>query len=213
MQKLNIDKWDRKSQFNFFKDYENPFYNICTEVNITRLLKYTEDKHIPFSIASLFISLKVVNEYDPFRYRIRNDDVMIYDCIHGGQTVLNPDKTFSFCYFEYYDDFNRFKKNAQFVLEKHRENKGKLDPRTDQDDLIHYSTLPWIKFTSISHARKFSRRDSIPKIVFGKYFKVGDTFKMPFSIEVHHALIDGYHVAKYLEQFQDYLHSPDLILA
>ena len=88
-----------------------------------------------------------------------------------------------------------------------------LDPRTGRYDLIHYSTLPWIKFTSISHARKISRMDSIPQMVFGKYFKDGATSKMPFSIEVHHALIDGYHVAKYHEKFQDYLQYPDSILA
>jgi len=55
--------------------------------------------------------------------------------------------------------------------------------------------------------------DSIPQMVFGKYFKDGATSKMPFSIEVHHALIDGYHVAKYHEKFQDYLQYPDSILA
>uniref|UniRef100_UPI0038F5DD0E CatA-like O-acetyltransferase n=1 Tax=Streptomyces galilaeus TaxID=33899 RepID=UPI0038F5DD0E len=67
-------------------------------------------------------------------------------------------------------------------------------------DLLHISVLPWLDFMSFSHA--FSQADNfgIPKLVFGKFN--AKTGTMPFSIDVHHALMDGLHVAKFIEHLQ-----------
>jgi chloramphenicol O-acetyltransferase type A len=35
---------------------------------------------------------------------------------------------------------------------------------------------------------------------------------MPLSIEVHHALMDGLHVAKFVKQLQGYFNEPELNL-
>jgi chloramphenicol O-acetyltransferase type A len=59
---------------------------------------------------------------------------------------------------------------------------------------------------------KFNQEDSIPKLVFGKYHHLNDTVKMPISIEAHHALMDGIHVAKYLDLFQDSMNNSERIL-
>ena len=44
-----------------------------------------------------------------------------------------------------------------------------MDPQNFRDDLIYYSTVPWISFSSVSHPRKLNQEESIPKLVFGKY--------------------------------------------
>jgi chloramphenicol O-acetyltransferase type A len=33
---------------------------------------------------------------------------------------------------------------------------------------IHFSAIPWLNFTSLSHARSYTFPDSSPKISFGK---------------------------------------------
>ena len=65
--------------------------------------------------------------------------------------------------------------------------------------------MPWIKFTSVSHARSFSHADSVPKISFGKMTEVAGKKLMPLSIHVHHALMDGYHVGQHIDLFQELL--------
>ncbi|MDN3724202.1 CatA-like O-acetyltransferase [Aequorivita sp. SDUM287046] len=67
---------------------------------------------------------------------------------------------------------------------------------------IHFSAIPWIDFTSISHARSFSHPDSCPKISFGKMTETNGRKSMPISIHGHHALMDGYHVGQFIDQFQ-----------
>lgn len=212
MRFLDLDTWNRKEQYDFFRSFDNPYYNICVNVDVTRLLDHIKNHEMSFSLTSLYLSLKAANDHEFMRYRIHGDQVIIHDVIHAGQTILNEDKTFSFCYFEHKSSYSEFEYNAKTVLEEHRANPGKLNPAINEDDLIHYSSVPWISFNSISHARKFDQGISIPKIVFGKYFKEPGNVKMPFSVEVHHALVDGYHVGEYLNYFQKLLNDPETYL-
>ena len=74
-------------------------------------------------------------------------------------------------------------------------------------DLIYYSVIPWVSFTSFKHANSGDNRQTVPRMVFGKMFEDGSRRLMPFSVEVHHALMDGYHVGRYFKLFQEKLDS------
>jgi chloramphenicol O-acetyltransferase type A len=80
-------------------------------------------------------------------------------------------------------------------------------PRTTSNNLIRYSVLPWIDFTSLSHARAFSRPDSCPRITFGKMTEHDGKRSMPLSIHVNHALIDGRDLGQYLELLQELMNA------
>ncbi len=75
--------------------------------------------------------------------------------------------------------------------------------------MIRYSVLPWFDFTSVSHARDFPRGDSAPLITFGKITEAVSRRTMPVSIHAHHALVDGLHVAQFVEKFQQALDAPE----
>lgn len=206
--KLDITTWNRKSQFEFFRDYDNPYFNICSEVNVQKLYDYAEKNNLSFFITSLYLSLKAANEIDEFRCRILDNDVVVYDSVNAGSTVLNNDDTFSFCYFDYLPDLQKFHDIASKLIKESAGESAELDPRKNELNMIHYSIIPWISFTSISHPRNFNTGDSIPKIVFGKYSRKDKSLVMPVSIEVHHSLMDGLHVGRYLELLQELYNNP-----
>lgn len=206
---LDLNSWNRKAQFAFFRTYEQPFFNICAPVDVTRLLAFVKERRGSFFRTSLFLSTKATNAIESFRYRIRESGVVVHDKVHPGSTILNDDETFGFCYFDFREPFSEFDRHVEEVLRRYRSREGELDPRDDRDDLIHYSIIPWIAFTSFKHARKTGREDSIPKIVFGKYFASGEYMRMPVSVEVHHALMDGIHVGKYFHLLQSYFDEPE----
>lgn len=205
---LDIENWSRRQQFEFFKNFDNPFFNICTNLDVTPLLDFTHKKSLSFFITYHFLSMKVANEVEPFRYRLRNERVLVHDRIHAGTTLLLADESFTFIYFDYDKDFHAFHTRARATVERARAGAARLDERADSDDLIHHSVIPWITFTSISHARNWGRLDSVPKIAFGKYREDGDRIKMPVSVEVHHALMDGLHVGRYFEKLEGYFSNP-----
>ena len=80
-----------------------------------------------------------------------------------------------------------------------------LLPAVSSENVIHFSAIPWLDFTSISHARSFSHPDSCPKISFGKMTENNAVKEIPVSIHGHHALMDGYHAGLFIDKFQDLL--------
>ena len=136
----------------------------------------------------------------------------MHELIDGGSTVLNEDETFSFSYFDYDPNFKKFEEKATKELERIAGQEKSVNPADERDDLIHYSMIPWISFTSFAHACISGKEDSVPKIVFGKYTEQNELIKMPVSVEVHHSLMDGIHGGKFFELFQVYLNSPEMYL-
>ena len=72
----------------------------------------------------------------------------------------------------------------------------------------HFNVLPWVDFTSMTHARDVNFRDSVPKMAFGKLVQQGEQWRMPLSIEVHHGLMDGLHVGQFIQVLQAMFDNP-----
>jgi chloramphenicol O-acetyltransferase type A len=200
--RLDLEAWPRRAHYELFRAYDNPWFNLCADVDVTALRAWSRTGGPSFFAASLWCSLAAANEVEEFRYRIRGDGVVIHPVIHGGSTVLLPDGTFRFAYYDFDADLDRFAEHVAAVLKRVKLESGPLDPQDERDDLIHYSVIPWVTFTSFSHARRGGTDDAIPKIVFGKHRDVDGRRWMPVSVEVHHALVDGLHVGKFYEAFQ-----------
>ena len=209
---LDLDGWGRRHHFEFFRHYDQPFFGICADVDVTKLYETRRAPDPPsFFVAALYSSLKAANDIEEFRYRLRKDRVLIHDVIHGGSTVLRDDETFGFAYFDFDPDFSVFASGAGRILKEAQGSSGELDEQAERDDLIHYSVIPWVTFTAFSHAWRRKPDDSVPKIVFGKHFDGGGRRKMPVSVEVHHALMDGLHTGRFFDRFQNYLDDADAL--
>jgi len=198
---VNLEEWNRKDTYLFFKDYEDPFFNLCTEVDVNQLYNFCKRESLSFFLTSLHCSIVTANQIREFRIRKKDDQLVEYDSIFPGATVSHDDGTFSFCYFDYYKNLSEFIEQGKLKMEEEKASKS-FDGRKEALDLIHYSVTPWVAFTSIKHARHNYQKDTVPKIVFGKLVEKEGRKKMPISIAVNHSIMDGYHVGLYLEQFQ-----------
>ena len=198
---FDIDNWNRKEIYNLYKDYDDPFFNISTYIEISSLYKFCKNQNHSFNLSLLYLSTETTNELMEFRLRIVNGVLVLFTEIHCGSTILHEDNSFSFGYFKRRKDLNEFEKEGRAVIDAQLKNKV-FDPKNDFHDIIHHSVIPWTSFTSIKHARKISIGDTIPKIVFGKFFTDDKKLKLPVSVEVHHALMDGYHVGQYFSIIQ-----------
>jgi chloramphenicol O-acetyltransferase type A len=200
-QKLNIDTWARKEHFNFFKNFEEPFYGVVVNIDCTEAYRSAKANGLSFFWYYMHKSLTAVNTLEPFKYRIYGEEVFLYDQINAGPTIGRANGTFGFSYVYYHPSFDEFIIGANKEVERVQSTTTPFAENLN-DDIVHYSALPWIDFTSLSHARSFSFQDSCPKISFGKMTENGDKLTMPVSIHVHHALIDGFHVGQYVDLFQ-----------
>ncbi len=203
---IDLDNWNRKEHFLFFSKFEEPFFGVTVKVNCTNAYKKSKEKDISFFLYYLYRALKAANEVENFRYRIIENQVYEYATINASPTINRPDGTFGFAYMEYFEDEKQFYEKALQEIENVKSTNSLL-PAVSGENVIHFSAIPWLDFTSISHARSFSNPDSCPKISFGKMTENNGVKEMPVSIHGHHALMDGYHVGLFIDKFQDLLNN------
>jgi chloramphenicol O-acetyltransferase type A len=210
MRYLDINSWPRKKHFEVFNQFDNPHTNLCANVDISAFYPWVKDISCSFAVATLYLLARVANSIPEFRYRIRDERVIIHDIVHPSMTILLEDETFSFCTIEYAQDFQHFRMIADEKIAWVKENPF-LEDEPGQDDLLFMTSIPWVSFTSMMHPTHLNPVDSVPRIAWGKFFPEGDRIKMPLSVQVHHALMDGLHVGKFFQQAQEIFEQPQKI--
>ncbi|MBY0485584.1 MAG: chloramphenicol acetyltransferase [Flavobacteriaceae bacterium] len=205
-QKLNLETWNRKEHFLFFKQMEEPFFGITVTIDCTNAYAKSKELGVSFFTYYLHKTLVAVNKIEPFRYRILENEIYIFDRIDASATILRDDKTFGFSQIEFAEDILQFAENTKNEIARIQTTTGLLT-REFSENLIHFSALPWINFTSFSHARSFTFPDSCPKISFGKMIDENDKKTMSMSVHVHHGLMDGYHLGEYVNLFQEVINT------
>ncbi|WP_417939060.1 CatA-like O-acetyltransferase [Flavobacterium sp. RS13.1] len=201
---LDLKNWNRKEHFEHFSKMEEPFFGVTVEIDCTKAYQTAKNLKTSFFIFYLHKTLVAVNSVENFKYRIAENQIYINERIDASATIGRKDDTFGFSLMEYNADYKIFEKNAQAEIDRIQNTTGLFTRSFDDDNLIHFSAIPWLNFTSISHARSYSYPDSCPKISFGKMM-TSETGKktMAMSVNVHHGLIDGLHVGKFVELFQE----------
>ena len=202
-----MNTWKRKEHFEFFYRMDYPQYNICMNLDITNFLKFVKKNNISFYYAFIFAATYVVNNNIDFRYRIKDGKVVLHDLIHPSFTDMTKnDELFKMVTVEMKNNIIEFSEYAKKESENQKDYFC-FDKLVGRDDLIYYTCIPWISFTHLSHTITINRNDSVPKISWGKYFFDKEKILLPFSVQVHHALMDGMQVGKYVNELQEYLDS------
>ncbi|QCK15431.1 chloramphenicol acetyltransferase [Mangrovivirga cuniculi] len=203
---LDISTWNRREHFNFFNSFEEPYFGFTTDIDCTGSYNLCKSKDWSFSLYYMHCILKVANSIDAFKLRILDNRVYKYEVLSLSSTVLRDDKTFGFTSLKYYPDFEDFFINAQKEMNVVKKSSG-LDTERAGPEAIHFSSIPWIKFSSISHARSFKYKDSCPKLSVGKLTNENGKYTIPVSAHANHALVDGYDVGKFFTKLEKLLNN------
>lgn len=206
MKLIDTNNWNRKEHFDFFSKMTNPFFGITTEVDCTIAYEKAKKAGVSFFAYYFHKSILAANKVDELKYRIIEDKVYQFEVINAGATIGREDGTFAFIYVNFSTNFKTFNDELQKEIKLVKNSTGlRLNDDNFKQNLIRHTTIPWTSFTSILHPTNIDKTESIPKIVFGK-FSIKEGKKMlPISIEANHSLLDGFHLAKYLQEFQNLL--------
>lgn len=199
--RFDVETWSRKDHFNFFNQFDEPFFGVTVDIDCTIAYHKCKKEGIGFFLYYLYQSLTAANAIENFRLRIEDHQIYLYDQVNASAVINRADNSFGFSYIDYFKDFKTFEAAAKIEIENVRNATG-LNLKSNEANVIHISAMPFLKFTSLSHARSFSVKDSCPKFSFGKMTEVNGLKSIPLSIHVNHALADGYHVGLFVDNFQ-----------
>ena len=201
---IDLKTWNRNAHFEFFSKFDEPFFGITTPIDCTIAYQKAKAIQVPFFVYYLHKTLVAVNKIENFRLQIEGETVVHYNEIDASATIMREDKTFGFSFMKYHEDIHEFNKIAQLEIQRIQNTSGILT-REYPENIIHFSAVPWINFTGLTHSRKYSISDSCPKISFGKLMDEDGKKTMALSVTAHHGLLDGYHIGLFIETLQQEL--------
>jgi len=211
MRRIDLDSWSRREHFRLFTGYDHPHFGMCANVDLTAFHAAVKGGGYSISVAIVYVLARAANSVAEFRQRIRGDGVVEHDVVHPSTTILAGKELFSFCKYEYLEDFVAFAAKADartaYVLAH-----PTVADEPGEDNLLFMTAIPWVSFTSFEHPMHLQSPDSIPRFAWGKFFEERENLKMPLAVQGHHALMDGIHVGRFYEAAQACFDQFDTIL-
>lgn len=206
---LDTDGWVRESIHAFFLGFDDPIFELTTELDAAPTRAWCRAHDAPLHWALWWAVLRAASGVEALRMRRRpGGAVWVHDALRLGTTALRSSGDFAYVYTDDAPTFGDYLAGAQARWAEVEASTGlHLD---EADDLIHGTVIPWVRFTSIKHARaRVDRVDSIPKVALGRATPDGARLALPVSLQADHALVDGVHAGAFFEALQAHLADPE----
>jgi chloramphenicol O-acetyltransferase type A len=203
-----MQTWSRREHYQTYIGFDHPHFGMTANLDVTRFHPYVKQFGFSTTVAIVYLITRTANSIPEFRYRIRPEGVVEHEMVHPSTTILAQDDLFTFCFFDYREDFSSFAASSAKRIAEARA-KPTLKDSPGRDDLLYMTAIPWVSFTSFMHPMNLQPVDSIPRFAWGKFFEEGGSLKMPLGVQAHHALMDGIHIGRFYSLIQDYLHPPE----
>ena len=211
---IDIETWERKENFNFFRRFQNPQLSITSEVECGGAKNRAKVAHQSFFLHYLYAELRAANEIPELRYRIDPEGrVVLYDQID----ILSPIKIkengkFFTIRFPYHEDFETFYQEARKIIDSIPENG---DPYAAENGevangdygLILLSATPDLYFTSITGTQEKQSGNNYPLLNAGKAIIKKGKLVMPIAMTIHHGFVDGHHLSLFYRKVEELLKS------
>jgi chloramphenicol O-acetyltransferase type A len=202
LERIDIDTWERRYHFQRYVGTDFPYFVVTANVDVTNLLSYCRGNSLSSYISVVFVAHRAAQTIENLKYRIVDGVPMISTRMRPSFTYIPRDsELFIYVTVEYVDDIFEFHSRAKAQIADQGTDMG-WETVTGRYDTIAYSGLPWIQYTQFTRSIAKMGGDSIPKMSWGRYFQQGDRILMPFSVQVHHGLVDGVHVGRLFEALQ-----------
>ncbi|WP_306350892.1 CatA-like O-acetyltransferase [Flavobacterium sp. '19STA2R22 D10 B1'] len=205
-QKVNTETWERKPYFDYFYNTIKCKYNINATIDITDLLKAIKENQLRFFPTFLYVIMRAVNDNKEFRMSFDADGNLGYwNYVLPSYTIFHDDdKTFSDVWSEYHAVFSEFYTTIITDMETYKDVKAIKARLNRPGNFCPVSSLPWLSFTNFSQDTYTESSLLFPIIRFGKFYTENNKVLLPISVFANHAVADGYHTCKLINDMQDY---------
>ena len=173
---ISMDRDPRREQFQLFSGYTFPYAGVTVQLTM------------------LYVIHRAVNRVPELRRRIEDGQVVEYDECPVSFTELKPDGSYAYCRMETaripYEDYIAMGRQQQAAARQG----GTIETdRQAESPCIFASCLPWLNYTALTHPA-CTPADSNVRVSWGQLFMRCGMTQLSVSIQVHHALADGWHL-------------------
>ncbi|HEJ9469824.1 TPA: type A chloramphenicol O-acetyltransferase [Proteus mirabilis] len=201
---VDLSQWGRKEHFEAFQSFAQCTFSQTVQLDITSLLKTVKQNGYKFYPTFIYIISLLVNKHAEFRMAMKDGELVIWDSVNLGYTIFHEQtETFSSLWSYYHKDINHFLKTYSEDIAQYGDDLAYF-PKEFIENMFFVSANPWVSFTSFNLNVANINNFFAPVFTIGKYYTQGDKVLMPLAIQVHHAVCDGFHVGRLLNEIQQY---------
>ena len=153
----------------------------------------------------LYYLTTIVNRHVEFRIAFNKDNELgVYDEMLPCYTIFHKDtETFSNLWTVYCKDYEEFYKMYENDLRQYGNQKGMFGKPDVPDNCFTVSMIPWVSFEGFNLNLQKGYDYLLPIFTMGKYYEENGRILLPLAIQVHHAVCDGFHVCRFINELQE----------
>lgn len=206
--KIDIHTWNRKENYSHYFNIVPCTYSMTINLDITNFIKIVKVNNYKFFPVILYALSQIVNIHKEFRMDLDETmNVGYYDYSNPCYTIFhNETETITNAWTEYTNDFKIFLQsynNDMSIYQNDFQNSKTLIGT----NYFNVSCIPWTSFTGFNLNLQKGYDYFPPIFTIGKYFSDGNKVMLPLAIQVHHAVCDGFHLSRFINELQDYLNT------
>ncbi len=204
----------RAEAYRHYRGLRQPRWSLTTRVDVAALMAALPGWRQDLPSLTAFVAyhhavIRAANAIPQLRQRlVEGGDAIEWERIDGTPTVLRPDDSFAVARLPFCLRLRDFAPAALSAVSEAAQPGGPLGFVPEPQGELHMTTLPLVAFTAFNHARGGGFDDGTPAIAMGRFTPEGDRLWMPLNIEVHHALVDGVHVGRFVQALEGLLAEP-----
>lgn len=204
---VNLNEWRRGSLFQFYLDKMRIVMSLTVDVDVTNLKVYSKAHHLDFYPLMVWVVSKIINAHDEFKYGWDADGNLIkWDFVSPSYTDFHTeDETFTKMVTEYADDLLEFYGRMAADRERYKNDRAVLEDQPK--NFFDVSCLPWVRYTHFDVHVFDEGKFLAPVVTWGKYEPTDGKLIMPLTMNIHHAVADGFHLSRFFNEVQELMDS------
>lgn len=201
---VDLSRWARREHFEIFQTFAQSTFNQTVQLDITALLKHIKEAGWKFYPTMIFLISKIVNRHPEFRMAMKDNELVVWDEVHPNYTIFhNETETFSSLWSHYDGNIHHFQKVYSEDMARYSNNTAYWPKEESRENIFFISGIPWVTFTSFNVNVANMKNFFAPMFTLGKYFEQDGKVLLPFAVQVHHSVCDGFHVARLVNELQE----------
>lgn len=198
-----IDKqnWARAEYFNHYFEAVPCTYSMTVKLDITAL----RQRNVKLYPAMLYAISTIVNRHEEFRTSLdEQGNVGVFSDMLPCYTVFHKDsETFSNIWTPYHPRFADFLCAYRQDMQVFGQRSGfEAKPGTPANS-FPVSMIPWTTFEGFNLNLPRGSGYLLPIFTMGKYEDQQGRCRLPLSVQVHHAVCDGFHTSRFINELQE----------
>lgn len=199
---VDTARWGRKEHFETFQAVAQCTFSQTVQLDITKVLERTRAQGWKFYPSMIHLIARLLNQHPEFRMAMKDEALVTWDVIHPSFTIFHKQtETFSSLWSHYDEDLGQFLQTFSDDEQRYRDDVAYF-PKGFIENLFFVSANPWVSFTSFDFNMANIHNFFAPMFTIGKYYAHGDKVLMPLAVQVHHAVCDGFHVGRLINELQ-----------